>query len=210
MLQSAIELRGAKFLWACDLSQSDTVAVIPGLQFPVNPMPLLMGVTMIIQARLTPPSPGMDPAQQKIMKYMPMIFVVILYNFSAALTLGVIIRIFGRVAKAPVINLRVVINAITVYLMLGLFFAYLYMTLSAAADEGFFTQGPGQPTSVFLYFSYITLATIGYGDFTPAHTIGRFAAVAEGLMGQLYLVTILAVIVSNLGAKRKPPGESSG
>ena len=133
---------------------------------------------------------------------------VVAVGFSAALTLGVIIRIFGRVAKAPVINLRVVINAITVYLMLGLFFAYLYMTLSAAADEGFFTQGPGQPTSVFLYFSYITLATIGYGDFTPAHTIGRFAAVAEGLMGQLYLVTVLALIVSNLGRQRKPPAEN--
>ena len=127
---------------------------------------------------------------------------VVAVGFSAALTLGVIIRIFGRVAKAPVINLRVVINAITVYLMLGLFFAYLFMALSAAADEGFFTQGKGQPTSVFLYFSYITLATIGYGDFTPAHLAGRFLAVAEGLMGQLYLVTILAVIVSNLGRQR--------
>jgi hypothetical protein len=122
--------------------------------------------------------------------------------FSAALTLGVIIRIFSRVARAPVINLRVVVNAITVYLMLGLFFAYVFMSLSAASGEAFFTQGSDQPTSVFLYFSYITLATVGYGDFTPAHTIGRFAAVAEGLMGQLYLVTVLALIVSNLGRKR--------
>jgi Ion channel len=130
---------------------------------------------------------------------------VVATGFSAALTLGVMIRIFGRVANAPIINLRVVVNAITVYLMIGLFFAYLFMTLSAAADEGFFTQGPGQPTSVFLYFSYITLATIGYGDYTPAHTIGRFAAVAEGLMGQLYLVTVLALIVSNLGRQRRPP-----
>ena len=87
MLQSAIELRGARFLWACDLSQSDTVWMIPGVNFPVNPMPLLMGVTMLIQARLTPPSPGMDPTQQKIMKYMPLMFMVFLYNFSAGLTL---------------------------------------------------------------------------------------------------------------------------
>ncbi len=87
MLQSAIELRGAHFLWACDLSQSDTVAIIPGLNFPVNPMPLLMGITMLIQAGLTPPSPGMDPTQQKIMKYMPLMFMVFLYNFSAGLTL---------------------------------------------------------------------------------------------------------------------------
>ena len=126
----------------------------------------------------------------------------VLMAFSAGLTLGVIVRIFGRVAKAPIINARVVVNAVTVYLMLGLFFAYVYMSFSAAAGEAFFTQGPHQPTTVFLYFSYITLATVGYGDFTPAFTAGRFAAVAEGLMGQLYLVTVLALIVSNLGRQR--------
>ncbi len=98
MLQSAIELRGAQFLWACDLSKPDTIFVIPGLGFipffgiaglglPLNPLPLLMGVTMLWQARLTPPSPGMDPVQQKIMKYMPLMFLVFLYNFSAGLTL---------------------------------------------------------------------------------------------------------------------------
>jgi YidC/Oxa1 family membrane protein insertase len=46
-----------------------------------------MGATMLWQARLTPPSPGMDPVQQKIMKYMPLMFMVFLYNFSAGLTL---------------------------------------------------------------------------------------------------------------------------
>ncbi len=87
MLQSAIELRGAGFLWACDLSRGDTIGMIPGLNFPINPMPLLMGATMLWQARLTPPSPGMDPVQQKIMKYMPLMMMVFLYNFSAGLTL---------------------------------------------------------------------------------------------------------------------------
>lgn len=89
MLQSAIELRGARFLWACDLSRPDTVADLGflGFNFPINPMPLLMGVTMLWQARLTPAAPGMDPVQQKIMKYMPLIFMVFLYNFSAGLTL---------------------------------------------------------------------------------------------------------------------------
>ncbi|MCC7376630.1 MAG: membrane protein insertase YidC [Verrucomicrobiales bacterium] len=87
MLQTAIELRGASFLWACDLSQSDTIGMIPGLNFPLNPFPLMMGATMLWQARLTPMSPSMDPAQQKIMKYMPLMFMVFLYNFSAGLTL---------------------------------------------------------------------------------------------------------------------------
>jgi YidC/Oxa1 family membrane protein insertase len=98
MIQSAIELRGARFLWVGDLSQPDTLLVIPGLSFipfigipgvglPINLLPLIMGVTMLWQARLTPPSPGMDPAQAKIMRYMPLMFMVFLYNFSAGLTL---------------------------------------------------------------------------------------------------------------------------
>ena len=87
MLQSAIELRGASFLWACDLSKPDTVWIIPGLNFPLNPLPLIMGSTQLWQTRLTPPSPGVDPVQQKIMQYMPLIFLFILYNFSSGLTL---------------------------------------------------------------------------------------------------------------------------
>jgi YidC/Oxa1 family membrane protein insertase len=98
MIQSAIELRGARFLWVGDLSQPDTLFVIPGLSFipfigipgiglPFNLLPLIMGVTMFWQARLTPPSPGMDPTQAKIMRYMPLMFMVFLYNFSAGLTL---------------------------------------------------------------------------------------------------------------------------
>lgn len=85
MLQSAIELRGAQFLWATDLSQPDTIFYLAG--FPVNILPIFMGATMLWQARLTPVSPGMDPMQQQIMKYMPLIMVVFLYNFSAGLTL---------------------------------------------------------------------------------------------------------------------------
>jgi len=87
MIRSAIELRGAGFLWVVDLSQPDTQFMIPGINFPFNVLPLLMGVTMLWQARMTPVSPGMDPVQQKMMKYMPLMFLFILYNFSAGLTL---------------------------------------------------------------------------------------------------------------------------
>ncbi len=128
-------------------------------------------------------------------------------GFSALLTAGVIIRIFARIAKAPVININVVANAITVYLMLGLLFSYIFLTVASVTAGAFFTQGV-QPTSTYLYFSYITLATIGYGDFTPANTLGRFLAATEGLMGQLYLVTVLALIVSNLGRQRKSSDDS--
>jgi len=99
MIQSAIELRGARFLWIADLSQTDTLFLIPGLGFipffgdprlgglPFNLLPLLMGATMLWQSHLTPPSPGMDPTQQKVMRYMPLMFLAFLYNYSAGLTL---------------------------------------------------------------------------------------------------------------------------
>ena len=85
MIQSAIELRGQSFLWACDLSQPDTIFHVAG--FPLNPLPLIYGVTLLWSANLTPAAPGMDPAQQKIMKYMPVMFLVILYNMASGLTL---------------------------------------------------------------------------------------------------------------------------
>lgn len=87
MIPNAIELRGAPFLWACDLSKQDTILMFPFLNFPLNPLPLLMGLTMLVQARMQPPAPGMDPAQQAMMKYMPLIFMVFLYTQPAGLTL---------------------------------------------------------------------------------------------------------------------------
>jgi YidC/Oxa1 family membrane protein insertase len=89
MLRSAIELRGTQFLWIKDLSQPDTIFVLPilGHHIPINPMPLIMGASQFWQASMTPPSPGMDPAQQKMMRYMPLVLVLFFYNYSAGLAL---------------------------------------------------------------------------------------------------------------------------
>lgn len=97
MLRTAIELRGAHFLWTADLSKADTLFMIPGLSFipfistpeglPLNLLPILYIATAIWQTHITPMSPGMDPAQQKMMRWMPLMFLVILYNFSGGLAL---------------------------------------------------------------------------------------------------------------------------
>jgi len=98
MITSAIELRGASFLWATDLSKPDTLFVIPGLGslpffgvpgigLPFNLLPLIMGASMLWQSHLTPPSPGMDQTQAKLMRYLPLIFLAGFYNLSAGLTL---------------------------------------------------------------------------------------------------------------------------
>lgn len=87
MIRTAIELRGAHFLWATDLSKPDTLFLIPGINFPVNLLPLLMVSVMVWQAHLTPPSPSMDPAQQRMMRFMPAIFLVFLYFYSSGMAL---------------------------------------------------------------------------------------------------------------------------
>lgn len=94
MLRTAIELRGASFLWIGDLSRPDTVYSLhlplhvlglADLYFPINPMPLLMGLTMLWQARMAPMSPSVDPQQQKMMKYMPLFMLAFMYNLSSGL-----------------------------------------------------------------------------------------------------------------------------
>jgi YidC/Oxa1 family membrane protein insertase len=89
VLRNAIELRGAHFLWIGDLSQPDTIFTLPflGHNLPINPMPLVMGVSQFWQASLTPVSPGMDPAQQKMMRYLPLMMVYFFYNYSSGLAL---------------------------------------------------------------------------------------------------------------------------
>ena len=86
MLRTAIELRGAEFLWVADLSSPENLFA-DTLGFPINIMPLLMTGTMFLQMRLQPPSPGMDPTQQAMMKYMPLMFVFFFYFASAGLCL---------------------------------------------------------------------------------------------------------------------------
>ncbi|MBT9450213.1 membrane protein insertase YidC [Akkermansia glycaniphila] len=88
VLQYSAELRGQSFLgWIHDLSLPDTVATLPimGWDLPINILPVIMAVTMIIQMKLTPKAG--DPTQQKIMAFMPWIFFFFCYNFASALAL---------------------------------------------------------------------------------------------------------------------------
>jgi YidC/Oxa1 family membrane protein insertase len=87
MLMGTAELRFQSFLWVTDLSAPDTVWRIPGLNLPLNIMPLLMGATMIIQMRLTPQPTTAEGPQVMMMKIMPWVFTLICYNFAAGLAL---------------------------------------------------------------------------------------------------------------------------
>jgi hypothetical protein len=114
---------------------------------------------------------------------------------------GAILRnlvIGGRITTASVGGV------LTVYLLIGLFFTYVYATIDAISDTPAL-DGPGPiDLSEEIYFAFITLTTVGYGDFTPATDLVRGLAITQALVGQLYLVSVVALVVSNLG--REAPG----
>jgi hypothetical protein len=92
--------------------------------------------------------------------------------------------------------------AICVYLLAGMVFVFVYGAVAVFGSGHFFEQGTDGTTAQRFYFSFVTLATLGYGDYTAASNLGHLLAVFEALMGQLYLVTVLALLVGNLGRKR--------
>jgi hypothetical protein len=116
------------------------------------------------------------------------------------------VRLAGTLVLLSLIGvvLSAIAGAVCIYLLAGLFFAYVYWMMGAIQSHGFFAQvDPGSPTD-FVYYSFITLTTVGYGDFTAAHDIGRLSSVVEALFGQLYLVSVVALLVSNVGRVRRP------
>jgi len=108
----------------------------------------------------------------------------------------------GAIAQNEV-NSRSVAGAICVYMLFGMLFMFLYGVIAAVDHAPFFAQGTDGTRPIRLYFSFTTLATLGYGDYTAASNLGHALAVLEALIGQLYLVTVVAVVVTRLGGPRR-------
>lgn len=118
------------------------------------------------------------------------------------LVIAMLLTILRRFASHLVVTGSSILAAICVYLLIGLAYASVYGLLAAIGTAGLFVTGGDGTTTDRIYFSYITLTTVGYGDFTMAGSPGRMIAATEGLLGQIYLVTVVALLVSNLGAAR--------
>ena len=102
------------------------------------------------------------------------------------------------------ITLETMFAVLCLYLLLGMLFAAAFGTLQDVfgVDDGkFFTTGAGDSAD-FLYFSFSTLTTVGYGDLIAATNVGRSLAITEALLGQIYLVTVVALIVGNMRPRR--------
>jgi len=122
---------------------------------------------------------------------------------NAVLLLGSLVAVGKRLVAHPRVDGATILGAICVYLLFGLLFASIYGLTGEFGTV--FSQIPHPSAIDAVYFSFVTLATIGYGDLTPGGDLLRMIAVLEGLSGQLYLVTVIAVLVSNVGATRRAP-----
>ncbi len=111
--------------------------------------------------------------------------------------------ILSRILRHDVISIETILGALCVYVLLGIAFAGIYAGINDAEVTGFFAQ-PGPKTNVdFLYFSFITQTTVGYGDLTPGTDVGKVITTFEALIGQVFLVTLVARLVSMYGIARR-------
>ena len=130
-----------------------------------------------------------------------------LWVVNVALILAIAVAVTIGITDQREVNRQSVTGAICVYILIGLMFALIYGAAAAYGSGFFFAQGTDGTTSLRLYFSYVTLATLGYGDYTPSGDFGHTAAISEALIGQLYLVTVVALLVANFGRTRARVGE---
>jgi hypothetical protein len=106
-----------------------------------------------------------------------------------------------RLVRGRGVTLQVVAGALAIYLLLGLTFAMLIAFAAAVGDTPYFASGTDGTPGDRVYFSFTVLTTTGFGDFTAAEPIGRALAVVEMLSGQLYLVTVIGVLVGSFGRR---------
>jgi Ion channel len=118
------------------------------------------------------------------------------------------VTILRRVVFAAEVSFRTILGAISVYTVLGLLFGYLLLALGRLHGAGVFAGVPHAQAREYLFFSYTTLTTTGYGNLVPAGTIGQILAVLEMLTGQIFLVTLVAGLVSLWRPSRRAQAET--
>jgi hypothetical protein len=117
-----------------------------------------------------------------------------------AIVVGVVRDLRAREA----VTVQAVLGVLCVYLLIGMFFAFIYGTIGRLGGSPFFAGAQQSSVASCLYFSFTTLSTVGYGDLTARSNLGHTLSVSEALLGQIYLVTVVSVLVANLRRARRP------
>ena len=122
---------------------------------------------------------------------------------TALLTVAAIAVLARTLLTTGIVNNSTVNGVLCIYLLIALFFGSLNELFASLTHN--YVHGGGVPASAsqMLYFSVITLATVGYGDITPASSLAQGVAATEALIGQLYLVSVVAAVVSRYEPRQR-------
>jgi len=120
------------------------------------------------------------------------------------LVLAAPVVILNRILRHDIVNLETILGAICIYVLIAIAFSGLYAWVNELEPTGFFAQKI-QPENIdFLYFSFTTITTVGFGDLTAGTSTGRVLVTFEAMMGQIFLVTLVARLVGMYGARVVP------
>ncbi len=121
----------------------------------------------------------------------------LLFAASCVLYFVAPVAIVRHLVSRRVIDVQTILGAIAAYLLIGMFFAFAYQLVATVQSGPFFGADGDGTIDQDLFFSFITMLTIGYGNLVPAGNPGQTLAVAEGLIGQLFLVVAVAKAVTS-------------
>jgi hypothetical protein len=102
----------------------------------------------------------------------------------------------SRVLHHRRVTYETVLGALCAYVLIGLLFAFVYLAVDDFRDTGFFAQGGPHSQGEFLYFSFVSLTTLGFGDLSPSVGLPQALTVMEALIGSVFLVTLVARLVT--------------
>jgi Ion channel len=111
---------------------------------------------------------------------------------------AVVSGLYKNLRATGTVTVTLVAGVLCLYLLLGLFFASVYVAIQNLGGAPFFADGAAAVSSRSVYFSFATMTTVGYGDYTARTDLGHTLSVSEALVGQIYLVTVVAAIVARL------------
>jgi hypothetical protein len=123
---------------------------------------------------------------------------------NGALAISVMVALVDgllRLVREQGVNAQAVAGALTIYVLTGLVFAWIVSLIADLGSTKFFTGGTDGTEGDRVYYSFTVLTTTGFGDYTAATAVGHALAVVEMLLGQLYLVTVIGVLVGAVAGR---------
>jgi hypothetical protein len=111
--------------------------------------------------------------------------------------------VIRAIRRHPTVTIETVLGAVTVYVLIGLFFAFVFRSILEYDASSFQTSVGELTPAAMQYLSFVSLTTVGFGDVTPVSDLARTLVSLEALVGQVYLVTVVALVVGNIGTKRR-------